>query len=77
MGLFRKKTVSVPVSDLFPPETFEPVLRGSICTGEMTACFRNRATGKITEVMLIRNQQDLEQFGAQYGVDTKNLTKVY
>ena len=77
MGLFRKKTNPVTVSDEFPSDRYEAVLRSSICTGETTACFRNRETGKITEIMFIRNAQDLEQFGVRYGVDVKNLPKFY
>ena len=29
----------------YPLEQFEPVLRSSICTGEMTVCFRDREAG--------------------------------
>ena len=61
----------------FNPQTHYAVIRSSICTGETTACFRNRETGKITEIMFIRNAQDLEQFGVRYGVDVKNLPKIY
>ncbi len=46
-----------------------PVIRQSICTGEKTAGFQNRETGKFIEVMLIRTQADLDAFRAQYGIE--------
>ena len=39
MGLFRKRAPELP---RFPAEEFEPVLRCSICTGEQTACMREK-----------------------------------
>ena len=79
MGIFRrgKKQSPSPASAKFPPEEYEPVIRSSICTGEMTACMRNRSTGKLTEIMLIRSPYDLDQFGKQYGVDIETLRTVY
>ena len=62
MKLFRRKTQPNP----FPPDRYEPVLRRSICTGETTAGFRNKETGRFEEVMLIRSEKDLEDFKRQY-----------
>ena len=76
MSLFKKKTPPAP-TPLFPPEQFEPVIRSSICTGEKTACMRNRETGKLHEVMLIRTAEDLERFGQRYGVDINTVRTVY
>ena len=76
MSLFRKKTPPAP-TPLFPLEQFEPVIRSSICTGEKTACMRNRETGKLHEVMLIRTAEDLELFGQRYGVDINTVRTVY
>ena len=53
MGLFHKRAPEPP---RFPPEEFEPVLRCSICTGEQTACMREKATGKLRELELIRDE---------------------
>ena len=75
MSLFSKK--KQPKPSPFPPDTYEPVLRSSICTGETTACFRNRETGKLHEVVVIRDQSDLQEFGRQYGVDVEHLKRVY
>lgn len=53
----------------FPPETYAPVIRSSICTGEKVAGFRDKRDGHFTEVMLIRSQQDIDSFKKRYGVD--------
>lgn len=76
MSLFRK-TPAVPPSSLFPPERYEPVLRSSICTGEKTACMRDRESGKLHEVMLIRDPDDLILFGKQYSVNIEKLRTLY
>ena len=73
MGLFSRKKERVPE---FPPEKFEPVLRCSICTGEQVACMREREGGKLREIMLIRDEDDLETFRKNYGV-TGEIRKVY
>lgn len=54
-----------------------PVIRQSICTGEKTACLRDRKTGKLEEVMLIRTREDLEEFLETYGVREEELETVY
>lgn len=73
MGLFSRKKETPP---LFPPERFEPVLRCSICTGEQVACMRERETGKLRELMLIRSEADLESFRRTYGVSGE-IRRVY
>ena len=72
--IFGKKAPKAP---LFPLEQFEPVIRSSICTGERTACMRDRQTGKVHEVMLIRTRQDLKNFAEQYGVDPDAIKTIY
>ena len=74
MSLFHRRESAPP---LYPPEEYEPVLRSSICTGEKTACMRNRSTGKILELQLIRSQRDLEDFCRTYGVKAEDLKTVY
>lgn len=46
----------------FDPEKHEPVIRSSICTGEQTAGYKDRDSGKFHEVMLINDEADLEEF---------------
>ena len=45
-----------------------PILRCSICNGEQVAGFKNIHTGEFTEVMLIKNEDDLAEFKKMYGV---------
>lgn len=74
MSLFHRRESAPP---LYPAEEYEPVLRSSICTGEKTAGMRNRATGKILELQLIRGQRDLEDFCRTYGVRREDIKTVY
>ena len=52
-----------------------PTIRSSICTGEQTAGFRDLASGKFQEVMLIRNEADLKEFLAQYQIEPEELRR--
>jgi hypothetical protein len=45
-----------------------PVIRSSICTGEKVAGFKDPVSGKFDDLMLIRNNQDLQAFLFQYHV---------
>lgn len=75
--IWNRKKNAAPALSPYSLESFEPVLRSSICTGEATACFRNRETGKLHEIMVIRSPKDLADFGKQYGVDIENMRTVY
>ena len=59
----------------YDPARWKPVIRCSICTGEMAAGFKERATGRFEEVMLIRDDRDLARFEKEYGV--ANVAKEY
>ena len=72
--LFSRKQ---PKTTAFPPERFAPVVRRSICTGERTACMRDRASGEIFEIMLIRSPRDLADFARQYGVREEEIETIY
>ena len=50
-------------------ETEIPCIRVSICTGEETAGFRDKDTGRFKEVMLIQSEEDLEAFRKEYGIE--------
>lgn len=71
--MFRKK----PKPNSFDRATKKPVIRSSICTGEQTAGFRDIATGKFSEVMLIRNGSDLKEFLELYDVSEADVGKEY
>lgn len=72
MGLFKKKAV-VSQYDI---KNKKPIIKASICTGEQMAGFKDIHTGKIEEIMLIRNKADLEKFKAMYGIE-KEISKEY
>lgn len=75
MGFFSKrKAMEYPV---FPEGDHEPVLRCSICTGEQTLCYRDRQTGKLHDLMLVRDPADLDGFCRQNGLDPETIKKVY
>ena len=65
MGLFKKKTVT----KTYDKENKKPVIKASICNGEQVAGFKDIHTGKIEEVMLIKNQADLDAFKKMYGIN--------
>ena len=64
MGLFKEKTVT----KTYDKENNKPVIKASICNGEQVAGFKDIHTGKIEEVMLIKNQADLDAFKKMYGI---------
>ena len=65
MPLFRNKPLPrFP----FDPKTQEPAVRRSICTGEMTVGFIDKATGKFHDLMMV-DSRGLEDFCRQVGVD--------
>lgn len=74
MGLFGKKKVSTPVIE-YDPEKQRAVLKCSICNGEQVAGFKDKQTGHFTEVMLIKNGQDLVSFMEMY--DLSAISKEY
>ncbi len=72
LNMFRKKQ---PVKKEYDRASQKPVLRCSICTGEQVAGFKNIHTGQWEEVMLIKNEEDLETFKRMY--DLKEVAKEY
>lgn len=65
--MFGKKKRNVQSKE-YDKDRKRPVIRCSICTGEQVAGFRDVHTGKMEEVMLLKNQNDLETFKAMYGI---------
>ena len=74
MSLFHK---SKPQPPRFSPEDYEPLLRRSICTGETTGCVREKATGRLREVQLIRDERDLEDFCKACGARPEEIKTIY
>lgn len=52
-----------------------PVIRSSICAGEQVAGFKDPVSGKFQELMLIRNDRDLQEFLEQYQVSGSDIQR--
>ena len=65
MGWFKKHRAPAVSYD---PATQEPAVRKSICTGEMTVGFIDKATGKFTDLMCV-DRKGLEDFMRDIGVE--------
>jgi hypothetical protein len=63
--MFKKKRIKKS----YNRETQKPILKCSICNGEKVAGFKDVQTGKFEEIMLIRNDQDLQIFMETYDID--------
>jgi hypothetical protein len=74
MSLFHKKNKDIPRISL---EQSVPVLRCSNCTGEQVLCCKDRQTGQLTELMLIRNPSDLLAFCEANGISAEDVQKIY
>lgn len=68
MAVYHRKLERVYRAQAVDTDIQKPVLRCSICTGEQVAGFKNLNTGKFEEVMLIKNEKDLEEFMSRYGI---------
>ena len=77
MKLFGKRREVEPETTAFDPALYEPVIRSSICTGEKVACMREKSTGKLQELMLIRSDEDLAAFCRRYRVKDEDVKTVY
>lgn len=71
--MFKKKTVK----STYDKQNQKPVIRASICNGEQVAGFKNIHTGKFSEIMLIRNEKDMEEFLEKYDIKKEEVTKEY
>ena len=59
----------------YDKENQKPVIRSSICTGEKVAGFRDLNTGKFTEIMLIKDNKDLDKFLEDYDISVAEIEK--
>ena len=75
MSLFnRKKRSGAQPFDL---ATQQPAMRRSICTGEITVGYIDRATGKFHDVQLAASQQEAEAFFRERGADDQEIKVIY
>ena len=56
-------------------ENQKPVIRSSICNGERVAGFWDKNTGKFTEIMLIRDNKDMDRFLEDYDISVAEIEK--
>ena len=72
--LFGRKKAAVEPYD----KTLQrPVIRSSICTGEKVAGFKDLKTGKFYDIMLIRDDKDMEEFLTKYAVDPEDISREF
>ena len=57
----------------YDKDNLKPVIRSSICTGEKVAGFRDVNTGKFTEIMLIRDNKDMDEFLTKYDISVAEI----
>ena len=62
---FKKKKEK----DTYDAAVKKPMIKASICNGEQVAGFKDIHTGKFEEVLLIRDEKDLEGFLKTYGLE--------
>ena len=67
--MFQKKIQK----QIYDKENQKPVIKSSICTGEKVAGFQNLRTGKFTEVMLIRDNRDMDIFLEKYDISVAEI----
>ena len=70
---FKKKQQQTKIWD---SENKVPVIKASICNGELVAGFKDIHTGDFEEVMLIRDAEDLFEFKRMYGING-DIEKTY
>lgn len=71
-GMRKRKPVVT-----YDPGTQQPAVRRSICTGEMTAGFIDRKTGKFQEVMMVEGEAGLEDFCRDVGANMDEVKTIY
>lgn len=69
--MFHRKIKAVE----YDRENLKPIIRSSICTGEKVAGFRDVNTGRFTEIMLIRDNKDLDKFLTEYDISVAEIQK--
>ena len=73
MSIFGKRRPEYPKA----PDGADIVLRCSICNGEQVICARDKASGKLQELMLVRSSDDLEGFCSANRIDPMTIEKIY
>ena len=66
--MFFNKKPKIPQYE-YNPEKEHAVIRASICTGEQSAGFKDKVTGEFHEIMLIKNEADIESFKKAFNIE--------
>ena len=69
--IFKKKVKKLE----YDRKSKRPVIHASICTGERVAGFKDLHTGKFEEILLIRNDKDLNEFMRMYNILEEEIVK--
>ena len=75
-GLFGKKDAAKEALK-WDPEKEEPVVHKSICTGETTVGFVDRATGKYHDVRKVTTPAEIALFCEETGVEPGKIRTIY
>ncbi len=67
----RKKQAEVP----YERGDKIPVIRSSICTGEQVVGFKDPSSGKFEELVLLRDDRDLQEFLRLYHVEASEIRR--
>lgn len=65
--IFKKK---IQIEE-YDKDRLVPVIKASICNGEKVAGFKDVHSGAFEDVMLIKNDSDLEIFKKRFGIEGK------
>ena len=61
----------------YDKDNLKPVILSSICTEEKVAGFRNVNTGEFMEIMLIRDNKDMDEFLTTYDISVAEVRTEY
>lgn len=56
---------------------FQAAIKASICTGEKVAGFIQPETKKFIDIMLIRNDRDIDKFCKKYKVKKESIKNIW
>ena len=75
-GKFSKKSSRKTLLS-WDPAREEPVVKKSICTGEATVGFVDRATGKYRDVRKVTTQVEIDAFCQEVGLAQGSIKTIY
>jgi len=75
MSLFHRKEKTETL--IWEKDHEEPAVHKSICTGETTVGFVDRATGRYRDVRKVTLPSEIEAFCRETGADPKKIKTIY